>query len=50
MTAGRAATESHTAWRVLMADDVSDVLARKTFYITIAGCIAFALGVFVFIL
>lgn len=50
MTAWRASTGSDTSWRVLMADDVSDVLARKTFYITIAGVIAFALGVFAFIL
>jgi len=33
-----------------MSDDVSDRLARKTFYATLAGCVLFALAVFAFVL
>ncbi len=28
----------------------SDELARKTFYVTLAGCVLFALSVFMFVL
>lgn len=33
-----------------MMDDASDILARKTFYVTLMGCLAFALSVFLFVL
>jgi hypothetical protein len=34
-----------------MANDIGpDALAGKTFYITLAGCVAFALAVFFFVL
>lgn len=33
-----------------MTDDASDAVARKTFYITLAACAAFAVAVFAFVL
>lgn len=33
-----------------MTDDASDILARKAFYATVIGCLAFALSVFLFVL
>ena len=45
---GAAARE--TARSSLIADASSDLVARKAFYATVGGCIAFALAVFLFIL
>jgi len=33
-----------------MSIDTADALARRTFYITLVGCLAFALAVFAFVL
>lgn len=32
------------------ADMDADALARRTFYVTLVGCVAFALAVFAFVL
>jgi hypothetical protein len=39
-----------TGHGVRAAGDSADTLARRTFYITLIGCVAFSLAVFLFVL
>jgi hypothetical protein len=41
---------AHTHERHPGTEASSDTVARKTFYIALAGCLLFALAVFVFVL